>query len=353
MLLPGLSLDQLQVFATVAQSGSFSAAARRMNRAQSAVTYAVQKLEQQLGLALFDRSGYRPSLTQAGEALLPRAIRIVSEVGALSDQARGIAQGLEPELAIVVDAMFPMERIVSALRVFGVQYPTVPTRIFVASMGGTADLVSDGTCILGIALAFASEGSGDLVGEPIETVEMVAVAATCHPLAQFGRPIPNEELQQHVQLVLTDPSGRTAKRDHGVLSRRNWRLADLSAKHTMLLGGLGWGGMPRHMVEADIAAGRLALIQPEEWGRNAAVQLSMGLIHRRDRVPGPAARWLSDWLISGKRDEASPQEFRLAATPSDRTGSAGHPRHSERGDPPYHRELDDGADDAPSPQAVV
>jgi DNA-binding transcriptional LysR family regulator len=297
----GLTLDQFQVFVAVAEEGSFSATARRMNRAQSAVTYAIQKLEEQVGVALFDRSGYRPVLTEAGAALLPRATRIMREVEAFADQARGITQGLEPELPIVVDAMFPMARIVDALRVFGARYPTVPTRIYVASLGATADLVLDGTCTIGIALIFAVQGS-TLRAQPIETVSMVAVAAPCHPLSALKRPISTDELQQHVQLVLTDHSGRTDKRDNGVLSRRNWRLGDLGAKHAMLLGGLGWGGMPVHMVEADIAAGRLCKIEPEDWGSSTgSVELSMCLVHRNDCLLGPAARWLSDWLVSGKR----------------------------------------------------
>jgi DNA-binding transcriptional LysR family regulator len=301
MNLNGFTLDQFLVFTSVAEAGSFSATARRMNRAQSAVTYAVQKLEDQLGVLLFDRSAYRPALTEAGAALLPRAIRIIREVEAFSDQARGITQGLEPELALVVDAMFPMPRIVDALRVFGEQYPTVPTRIYVASMGATAGLVLDGTCTLGIALTFAVQES-ELRAHPIETVRMVAVAAPCHPLSALRRPITTEELQQHVQLVLTDHSGRTDKRDHGVLSRRNWRLGDLGAKHAMLLGGLGWGGMPLHMVHADLDAGRLCSIEPEELGQSpSGVELSMCLIHRSDHLLGPAARWLSDWLISGNK----------------------------------------------------
>ncbi|MCB8875247.1 LysR family transcriptional regulator [Acidisoma silvae] len=301
MNLSGLSLDQFLVFVTVAETGSFSAASRQLNRAQSAVTYAVQKLEDQLGVALFDRSAYRPSLTEAGSALLPRAIRIISDVGAFSDQARGITEGLEAELAIVVDAMFPMDRIVDALRVFGARYPTVPTRIFVASMGATANLVVDGTCTIGIALSFTTQGAG-LEEHGIETLRMVAVVSQCHPLAAIDGPIPSDELQNHVQLVLTDPSGRTDKRDYGVLSRRNWRIGDLGAKHAMLLGGLGWGGMPLHMVEKDIADGRLRIIKPDEWGaRGGDSALSMSLIHRADRTLGPGARWLSDWLISGKR----------------------------------------------------
>jgi DNA-binding transcriptional LysR family regulator len=301
MNLNGLTLDQFLVFTCVAEDGSFSATARRMNRAQSAVTYAIQKLEDQLGLLLFDRTGYRPVLTEAGAALLPRAIRIIREVEAFSDQARGITQGLEPELTLVVDAMFPMPRIVDALRVFREQYPTVPTRIYVASLGATANLVLDGTCTFGIALTFAVQGT-DLRAQPIETVRMVAVAAPCHPLAALRRPISTDELQQHVQLVLTDHSGRTDNRDNGVLSRRNWRLGDLGAKHTMLLGGLGWGGMPLHMVQADIEAGRLCRIEPEEWGQpQGGVQLAMCLVHRSDHLLGPAARWMSDWLISGKQ----------------------------------------------------
>jgi DNA-binding transcriptional LysR family regulator len=299
MNMNGLTLDQFKVFAAVAQDGSFSATARRMNRAQSAVTYAIQKLEDQLGLLLFDRAGYRPTLTEAGTALLPRAMRIVSEVEAFSDQARGITQGLEAELPLVVDAMFPMPRIVDALRVFRERYPTVPTRIYVASLGATTNLVLDGTCTFGLALSFATQGVS-LKTHPIDTVSIVAVAAPCHPLAAFRRPISTDELQQHVQLVLTDNSGRTANRDHGVLSRRNWRLSDLGAKHTMLLGGLGWGGMPLHMVKADLEAGRLCRIQPEEWGFAAdGVELPMSLIHRSDHLLGPAALWLSEWLISG------------------------------------------------------
>ena len=298
MSISGLTLDQIQVFVAVAEEGSFSATARRMKRAQSAVTYAVQKLEDQLSTILFDRSGYRPSLTAAGTALLPRAVRIAREADAFREQARGITQGLEPELSLVVDAMFPMTRLVAALRLFGAQYPTVPTRIFVASMGSTAHLVIDNTCTLGIALSFASLDPA-LHIQPIRTIALLAVAAPCHPLSALSGLIPTHELQQHVQLVLTDQSGLTGNRDHGVLSSRTWRLGDLGAKHAMLLGGLGWGGMPLHMVEDDLKAGRLRQIRPEEWANTTTpAALQIALIRRVDRTMGPAARWLSQWLLS-------------------------------------------------------
>src|SRR6187549_1545736 len=111
-----VTIDQLRVFRQVAETGSFSAAARAMHRAQSAITYAVQKLEDQVGADLFDRSGYRPVLSDAGRALLPRATRILDELAAFGAQARGIAGGLEPELALAVDSMYPMPQLVRALR---------------------------------------------------------------------------------------------------------------------------------------------------------------------------------------------------------------------------------------------
>ena len=215
------------------------------------------------------------------------------------DQAGGIGQGLEPELSLVVDAMFPMTRLIDALRVFGERYPTVPTRIFVASMGATVNLVMDDTCAIGISVSIATQDPA-LHIQPIQTMAMLAVAAPCHPLSALAGPIPTHELQQHVQLVLTDQSGRTGHLDHGVLSSRNWRLGDLGAKHAMLLGGLGWGGMPRHMVEDDLVAGRLREIRPEDWPNTTGpVELQISLVYRMDRTPGPAARWLCEWFMSG------------------------------------------------------
>src|SRR5512145_18307 len=113
-----VTIDQLRVFRQVAESGSFSAAARAMHRAQSAVTYAVQKLEDQVGTPLFDRSGYRPVLSDAGRALLPRAARILEELAAFSSQARAISGGLEPEVSLVVDPTFPTPVLVKVLARF-------------------------------------------------------------------------------------------------------------------------------------------------------------------------------------------------------------------------------------------
>lgn len=293
----GLTLDQVQVFLAVVETGSFSAAARAMNRTQSAVTYAVQRLEEQCGTALFDRAEYRPVLNEAGRALLPRARRIAEAVGAFRMEARGIAGGLEPELTLVVDAMFPMGVLLEALKGFRAHFPTVQTRLYVESLSGAAQLVVEGHCALGIVVASATDTSA-LRRVPLLEVELVLVVAPGHPLARLAGPVPVDELRDHVQLVLTERAG-PGERDRGVHATQTWRIGDLGAKHAMLRAGLGFGSMPRHMVEEDLATGALVRIVPEDWdGRARGIALPMCVVRRTGDALGPATRWMADHLVA-------------------------------------------------------
>ena len=212
-MIDSLTLDQIRLFLTVADTGSFSKAAKQLNRAQSAVTYGIQKLEAQFGIALFDRTAYRPALTEAGRALLPRARRIAEETNAFRDTARSLASGLEAELTIVLDSMFPLRAVVEALRAFTAKFPTVTPRIYVQSLGAAAELVLDGTCMIGLLPLYFSD-MALLKRFPLLTVDLIPVAAPDHPLAALDGPIDPHTLQQHVQLVLTDRSSLTAGRDY-------------------------------------------------------------------------------------------------------------------------------------------
>lgn len=300
----GISLDQMRVFAVVVEEGSFSAAARRLNRSQSSVTYAVQKLEGAVGTLLFDRSGYRPELTDAGRALLPRVRRVVETNAGFERQARALRQGIEPELTLVVDAMFPMPSLFAALSAFGQQFPTVQTRLYVESMGATVKTVLDGHADLGIVIDFANV-SDELASVAMEAIELVPVAAPTHSLTllqeQNGQTLDDEILRDHLQLVLTDRSELTKGRDNGVVSVRTWRLGDLGAKHAMLLAGMGWGTMPVHMVASDLEAGRLVELEIARWPKHIRrPTLATVMVHRQDRPPGPAGSWLLGTLVGPK-----------------------------------------------------
>ncbi|AGT11249.1 LysR family transcriptional regulator [Paracoccus aminophilus] len=287
----GISLDQLRILAIVVEEGSFSAAARRMNRSQSAITYAVQKMEAAVGVPLFDRTGYRPELTEAGSALLPRARRVVEASAVFDRQALALRDGIEPELVLVVDAMFPMTALFAVLSEFDRRFPTVQTRLYVESLGATVRTLLDGQADLGIILEMANVSDG-LSACALEAIELVPVASPDHPLGRVKAPLGDDDLRDHLQLVLTDRSDLTKGHDNGVLSVRTWRLADLGAKHAMLLAAMGWGTMPFHMVEGDLQSGRLVELELERWPKQLRrPTIATAIAHRLDRPPGPAGAW--------------------------------------------------------------
>lgn len=290
------SLDQLRTFLAVAEAGSFSAAARMLNRRQSVVSYAIANLEEQLGgLRLFDRATRRPTLTEAGRTLLAEARKVSLGVDGLRARATGLLAGLEPELAVSVDVMLPTALLVEALIAFRAAFPTVTLRLSVEALGAVAKLVLDRTCAVGVSgpLALRLDGLDQI---PVGGVRILPVAAPAHPLGTPRRPIAPADLRDHVQLVLTDRSDLTKGQDFNVLSTETWRLGDLGAKHALLLAGLGWGGMPDVMVRDDLAAGRLVVLDIE--GRKPD-DYRLYAIHRADAPPGPAGRWFIGRLAEG------------------------------------------------------
>lgn len=287
------SLDQLAVFLAVVDEGGFGAAARRMGRAVSAVSYAVGALEAQLGVVLFTRAGSRrPVLTDAGRAILAHARAVVDDVGELVAGVRALNQGLESQLGLAIDVMCPVATVADVLREFQQAFPTVDLRLFVEGLGATAALVLQGKADLAIIGPDVADRL-ELQAIAMSGVELVPVAAPSHPLARMGLVAPGVA-GRYRQLVLTDRSPLTEGRDFSVLATRTWRLGDLGAKHALLLAGAGWGNMPAHMVKDDLASGHLIHLDLPE-GRTQRYPLRAAW--RRDCPPGPAREWLLAALI--------------------------------------------------------
>jgi DNA-binding transcriptional LysR family regulator len=286
---PGIpTLEQLRVFLTVVEAGSFTAAAKRLGRAVSAVSYTIGNLEQQLGVSLFDREGSRtPRLTEAGSAVLSKARVVAVGIDDLRASVRALLKGLEAEVTLVVDVMLPNERLIDAVQAFEATFPTVTLRLHVEALSAVAQLVRRDGGMIGI-------GGGLLDVEPelelihVGDVEMIPVAAPNHPLAR-GRPNASGAARNYRQLVLTVRTPFSEGPDLGIFSADVWRLADLGAKHALLVAGVGWGNMPEPHVRADLAAGRLVRLELPE-ARNALYPLRA--LHRADEPPGPAAAWL-------------------------------------------------------------
>ncbi|KEZ17326.1 Transcriptional regulator [Sphingobium yanoikuyae] len=293
------TFDQLRIFLTIVDTGSFAAAGRKLNRAVSVISYGIANLEAQLGVLLFEREGTRkPQLTVAGRALLAEARSIAHGMDGLRAKVKGLLDGLEAEVNLAVDVVLPAERLGKVLRAFAKEFPTVQLRLHAEALGAIVAMVLDRGAVIGISGPL-SAGVEGIESMSAGLVPMVPVAAPDHPLGRMEVIAPGAG-RDYTQLVLTDRSRFTEGRDFSVASPKTWRLADLGAKHALLREGIGWGNMPLPMIEADLVAGTLVrLAMPDHPGGT----YRFSGIWRRDTPPGPAASWLIEQFVALGADD--------------------------------------------------
>jgi DNA-binding transcriptional LysR family regulator len=284
-----LTLDQMRILVAVAETGSFSAAARRLGRVQSAVSQAVNTLEQVLGVPLFDRAGKTPNLTSAGIVILKDARRLIDGARTMKARAASILTDVEPELSLAVDGAFPNDLLMASLNALRGEFPQLPVSVFTEGLGGAEQRLRDGLvqfAIYPITPAIAR----DLTADFLTHVALVPVVAVGHPLASEPAPITRETLEPHVQLVLTDRTPPPQQSlGGGIISHHIWRFADLATRLEFLLAGFGWCNMPAHLVADHIAAGRLKRL---ETGERDPYVFNLHVVRERGRVIGRAGRWL-------------------------------------------------------------
>jgi DNA-binding transcriptional LysR family regulator len=301
-MLDRVSLDQLRTFIAAVDAGSFSAAGRRLRRAQSVVSQTLASMEIQIGVKLFDRSGRYPVLTDQGRALLSDARAVAADVDVLKARAKSFASGLEPELSVAVDVMFPLARFTHAVAAFQQEFPATLLRFDVESTA-VVEPVLDGHCGIGVwgAKGDWALAPPQLAREALLTIRTPFVVSSQHPLATRRAPIPLTVLAEHVHVTHADITSRVGS-SVTPLSPRVWRLSHLGNKLAFLRAGLGFGIMPLHMIEADLASGALVKITIESVPPEGFV-MEMSAIYRSDRPPGPAGRWFIEHL---KEVEAGP-----------------------------------------------
>lgn len=300
MEMDAFTLDQFRIFIAVVEAGSFSAAARRLHRAQSAVTYAVQKLEDQVGTALFDRSAYRPTLSEAGHLLLPKAQRVLDDVARFRSSALELSRGLEVQLRLGVAGGVPMNLLTPALADFRNAFPTVQIRLIVhpfsMATGRNAPTLAKG--VADLRILYEQLLPDTLLRYPIVNMDLVTVAAPSHPLARLPGILDLQILQDHLQIVLSETEEAVTGEDVQVAALNTWRVTEQSARHSLILAGIGWGSLPEALVEDDLASDRLVRLSVRRDGFQQVRNLRLVVAHRQDEPLGPAGRWLLARLSS-------------------------------------------------------
>jgi DNA-binding transcriptional LysR family regulator len=239
---------------------------------------------------------------------------VASEVNLFKARAKGLAGGMETELSLVVDAMFPVAILASAMAAFQVQFPAIPLRLYVEMWQAVANPVLERRCTIGL-MGSLPPVPPQLRRERVLAVSAIKVVSPRHPLATHRLPIPMTILAEHIQLVHADLYSVRQTGRLGLLSPRVWSLCDLAAKHHFLRAGFGFGIMPLHMVEADLASGALLEIRVEDEPSEGHL-FSMSAVYPANSPLGPAGRWFIDRL----KEEAAP--------PVQRGGSVGRTQSS-------------------------
>lgn len=302
-----LTLEALRTLEAIAEHGSFAAAAEVLHRVPSALTYTVQKLESDLDLRLFERSGRRAVLTPVGEVLVEQARDLLRQAESVEHHVRQLAKGWETRLTIAVDGLLPLPSLHPLIAAFDTLACSTQLRFTQEVFGGPWDALIDRRADLAVAAGEAPPGYG-LASRPLAVARWVYACAPTHPLAAARTPIPMRELRRHRAVVVADSSRRLAARSSGVQSGQpTLTVPSVMAKIEAQAAGLGAGFVPAHLARPWIDDGRLRVCAVEGPREDAVLRVAW-----RAGEEGRARDWFRDALL----EDAALRALFDAATPA-------------------------------------
>jgi DNA-binding transcriptional LysR family regulator len=270
-----LTLDALQVLDAIDRKGSFAAAAQSLHRVPSAVSYTVQKTEQELGVTLFQKQGRRAVLTRAGEHLLEQGRELLAAAEQLADSTRQVATGWEPRLRIALDHVIPTDILLSAIQALYAKQPGIEIEISKEVLGGTWENLMDNRVDLAVGADNQVPGHQGIRAEEWLEVDMVFAVSPEHPVCREPRPLTRETLARHRTVVVPDSSRHRPAISRGILNRESALLvSDMSEKLQAQRSGLGVGSVPRHAAAPWLERGELVEIELEEPMKPSPVMLA-------------------------------------------------------------------------------
>lgn len=284
---PRVTLEQWRVFQAIIDQGGYAQAAAHLHRSQSAISYSMSKLQEQLGISLLKVEGRKALLTEQGEILLHRSRQLIDEASEIENFAHHLSQGREAEIKLVVDAAFPNDILMRALSEFASQSQGTRVQLREVILSGASDALKSDEAELVIGV----ETPSGFLSDPLIEVELVAVARADHPLHQLGRELTSADLAQHMHVVIRD-SGQYEKMDVGWLSSQDrWTVSSIDSALSAIEHGLGYGWIPRNRLTEAFAEGRLKPLLLEQGSTyKAFLFISFG----HPQKIGPATRELAD-----------------------------------------------------------
>lgn len=283
-----MTLDQLLVLKEIVEQGSFRAAGQKLNRAQSAISYAIRQLEDHLGQALFDRNQYRPELTEAGRTLYRKVTEVLREHQELEALAALLRTGVEAQIEIGIAALIPLKWLRPVLCAFAKKFPRTRLSLRADVLGADRQLLSGET---ELALAEPPTIHNALEVVPFGEVLMRPVIANSHPQIEQIKSISSSALREVPQIVVRSSSGAEDRSAGVMVESKAWRVSDFSSKLELIEAGLGWGRMPVHLIEEGIKKKKLKVLKDD-----LVYRVPLSIARRRGGIHGPAGQFLWEQL---------------------------------------------------------
>ncbi|WP_312320896.1 LysR family transcriptional regulator [Stenotrophomonas sp.] len=287
-----LSLDALQILDAIDRRGSFAAAGKALHKVPSTISYTVSKLEQDLGVQLFDRVGPRADLTEAGQALLEEGRHLLRAARELELRVRRVASGWEAELTLAVDSMFQPALLAQDIADFGDVAEQTRVRLISEALSGTWEALLDRRADLLVGAAGEGPSGGGYVVEALGVVRFVFAVSPQHPLAAVSGPLGRDALAEYCAIAVADSARRLLPRTVGLLmGQETVTVPDMLSKFRLQCAGLGFGFLPEPYVQAAVAQGRLVVREVEEPKPDETFWLAW-----RTGEEGAALRWWRERL---------------------------------------------------------
>lgn len=285
---PQISLDQWRALLAVVDEGGYAPAAEALGKSQSAISYAIQKLEAGLALRVFSIDGRRAVLTPAGEALYRRARTLVDQAEDLEKLAGRLQQRFETEIHVAVEAIFPTWLMLDCLALLAEEFPDTRVQLYETVLTGTEDALLTRQ----VDIAVAGRLPVGFAADPLMRARFLPVASPAHPLHQLGRAVTFEDLRRHRQLVIRDSGSRRI--DAGWLgAEQRWTVTNFATSIRAACQGMGFAWYPEDKVSAELVSGELKVL-PLEQGQERFAEIYLVFADREGA--GPATRRLGDIL---------------------------------------------------------
>lgn len=295
-------LDQLRIVEAIARQGSFTAAAKVLHRVPSTISYAVARLEEDLGVRLFLREGRSVRLTAEGEELLRQGRYLLQVAEDAQRAVRQVATGWESELRIAISDLLSRDAILALIEEFQQVAPDTRVRLTTEVLAGAWDALHTGRADLVIGAAGDVPFSSGIVTREMGEVEFVFAIAPDHPLAQLEEPLTGDQIRPYPVIAVADTSRDLPVRTADILSGQSIiTVPDMHYKLQAHRQGIGVGSVPRHMIQEDLEQGRLVIRETTEgWHR------VMLFYAWRSRQQGLGLEW---FLRRLKQEDRRPEWF--------------------------------------------